>query len=138
MKKPGKLEVPRFMREEETNKKRFFKREYLKKKDPLIFYPILLSLGLILAQLLLIGLFITALPPQIPLFYSRAWGASQLSPPAFLWLLPSGSLSILLFNSFLSYLARGRLLPIRILMGFTLFTTASVFVTLFRIIVLVS
>lgn len=138
MKALGKSETLKFMKEKETERKRFFKREVFTKRDPFIFYPVLLSTTCILAQIFLIAFYILSLPSKIPLFYSRAWGESQLSHPSFLWMLPAGSLVILSLNSLLSYLARGRLLPIRILMGFALFSILAIFVTLFRIIVLVS
>lgn len=46
-----------------------------------------LSASLILILSLLIAVFYWRLPPQIPLFYSRPWGAAQLVPSAFLLML---------------------------------------------------
>lgn len=33
-----------------------------------------------------------ALPPAVPLWYSRPWGTEQLAPPIFLFILPVGNL----------------------------------------------
>lgn len=47
---------------------------------------------------LLLLLTIGRLPPQIPLWYSRVWGPQRLANPAFLWLVPLLSISILILN----------------------------------------
>ncbi len=38
------------------------------------------------------------MPPLIPLWYSRPWGADQLAPPVWLFILPIGSLCIYFIN----------------------------------------
>ncbi len=69
-----------------------------------IFKAQLVSLILIAAQLTIIIVFFTKLPPQVPLFYSRPWGQTQLTSPINLFLLPGFSSTIFLLNSFLASL----------------------------------
>lgn len=40
----------------------------------------------------------SALPNQVPLFYSRPWGEDQLAPKVFLFLIPACSLTVFLIN----------------------------------------
>ena len=56
---------------------------------------------LILLQVGVIALAWRALPPQVPLFYSRPWGEDQLVHPFGLLLLPAASLLVFLINLFL-------------------------------------
>lgn len=51
---------------------------------------------------LFIFFFLFSLPPEIPLFYSRPWGESQLAPAVSIWLLP---LTLLATGSLNLYLA---------------------------------
>lgn len=44
----------------------------------------------------------TSLPPEVPLWYSRPWGATQLASPYWLILLPLGSLLIYTVNYLIS------------------------------------
>lgn len=52
------------------------------------------------AQILMIFLVWSRLPPELPLFYSRPWGKEQLTNPAGLWLLPGLSGLVFLVNLF--------------------------------------
>lgn len=63
---------------------------------------LLIALGLILAMVALFFIFYKKLPPQVPLFYSRPWGESQLTSPWLLLVLPALSLFIVIFNLILS------------------------------------
>lgn len=121
-----------------AKERKFFKKIEIDERDPLLFYPVILSLAAILAQIIIISFYITTLPSKIPLFYSRSWGQDQLTNPRFLWLIPAGSLAILFLNYLLARLGGERLLPRRILLGFALFLTLSLFLTLARIVLLVS
>jgi len=59
-----------------------------------------INIALILLQ---VGAIITSwrtLPPQLPLFYSRPWGETQLATPFGLFLLPALSLAVFLINFF--------------------------------------
>jgi hypothetical protein len=51
-----------------------------------------------LASLLIIILFKTTLPSDIPLYYSRIWGETRLAKNSMLFLLPVGSLLLGTFN----------------------------------------
>ncbi len=42
------------------------------------------------------------LPPLVPLWYSRPWGAAQLAQPVWLFILPLGALCIYLINLLIS------------------------------------
>jgi hypothetical protein len=42
------------------------------------------------------------LPPLVPLWYSRPWGADQLTHPLWLFILPIGSLLLYVSNVFIS------------------------------------
>lgn len=66
--------------------------------------PFAAGLGLIIFQLILLGVSYPFLPPQVPLFYSRPWGEAQLAAPFQLFLLPGLSLAIWLVNGVLSNL----------------------------------
>lgn len=72
--------------------------------EPAVAKIIRLSVLIIIAQIGIIILFFSQLPPQLPLYYSRPWGESQLAPTHHLFLLPGLSLSFLLLNSGLAVL----------------------------------
>jgi len=57
---------------------------------------------IIIVQTGIIIFFFSQLPPQVPLYYSRPWGESQLAPTHHLFLLPGFSLLFLLVNSTLA------------------------------------
>ncbi|MEX2028612.1 MAG: hypothetical protein WD988_03910 [Candidatus Curtissbacteria bacterium] len=74
----------------------------------------------LLAQSSLILVSWGKLPPQIPLFYSRPWGAEMLSSPLGLWILPGLLLGCAISNFFvISSLRRNRFL-VRAVVVFTL------------------
>lgn len=58
------------------------------------------SLGLL--QVLLIIFSLPRLPPEVPLFYSLHWGATQLAQSSFLFLIPLSSFFFLFINCTLS------------------------------------
>jgi hypothetical protein len=62
--------------------------------SPLIFGNLLLIIG----STVLIFLFYSELPPQVPLFYSQPRGREQLVSPPFLFLLPGISFLTLVVN----------------------------------------
>ncbi len=57
---------------------------------------------LVLAQLGIIILSYPKLPPEIPLFFSKPWGESQLVQPLLLIVLPVFSLVFLIVNSLIA------------------------------------
>jgi len=56
----------------------------------------------ILFSFLVIGVKWRALPPQIPLFYSRPWGEDQLAGKEMIFLIPITSFGISLINEILT------------------------------------
>jgi hypothetical protein len=92
-----------------------------------------------LLSTLLLFLKFKSLPPQVPLFYSKPWGEERIPAKIWLWLIPSLSMLILLFNFLIlpPFLKKERFLVIVL----SLVSVASLFLlfwTLFRIIFLVS
>jgi hypothetical protein len=57
---------------------------------------------LLVTYILIVGIFIFRLPPQIPLFYSRPWGTEQLARSSFVFVVFAINLFIIIFNSILS------------------------------------
>ncbi len=79
------------------------------------------------------------LPPQVPLFYSRPWGADQLAHPLWLFLLPLGSLFWYGANSLIAiYITHEYLVFMQTLYLTSLITSLLSFVTLFNILFLMS
>lgn len=70
--------------------------------EPSITKIIQISTLIIVGQIGIIIFFFSRLPPQVPLYYSRPWGESQLAPTHHLFLLPGFSLLFLLINSALA------------------------------------
>jgi len=56
--------------------------------DKIIKYSLFASVFLILFQLIIAGLFLTKLPPLIPLLNSKPWGNSRLYPSITILLIP--------------------------------------------------
>jgi len=67
-------------------------------KDSLLGKLFWLSLLVILAEIATCFLKKSSLPAAIPLYYSRPWGANQLAPQIFIFLIPAISLAFLLLN----------------------------------------
>ncbi len=67
-----------------------------------ILRAMLISIITALAQIVVIIFSFSQLPPQVPLFYSRPWGKSQLADPLYLFLLPGLSILVLIINSIIS------------------------------------
>jgi hypothetical protein len=73
------------------------------------------------------------LPPQVPLWYSRAWGNDRLAPTGWLFLLPGMSLFWHALNIILSiYVSRNHYIFSQVLF------VASLFVAVFSLIAVVS
>jgi len=107
-------------------------------EDKLIKRYFKLSLFLISTSLLFIVLKFRELPPQVPLFYSLPWGEKQLTNKFYLFLLPFGSIIILLSNIFLAKNVKEELLIAKLLLaGALLFSILST-ITLIKIILLVT
>jgi len=97
-----------------------------------------LSFILILLQALIIILFFSFLPRQVPLLYSRPWGEEQLAHPLYLFLFPLANLIIFILNSILlSFLAKKDLLTKQILTIGVLLVNLLSLITLVQIIRLI-
>lgn len=94
--------------------------------------------SIVLCVLLLLWRYPT-LPPLVPLWYSKPWGADRLAHPLWLSLLPTGSAVVLVINTI-----AGRILPHELLVFNQMLALSSLLVatlslvTLAKIIFLVS
>lgn len=90
-------------------------------------------------QVLMILWKFTSLPPEIPLYYSRPWGASQLvsSPTVFLPLILSAAFLILNNALAVAYFGSIRLLSQLLIISSLLFSAFSA-ITLYRILSMVA
>src|SRR3989304_7749669 len=70
--------------------------------DKILFFIFLFCMLSILLQSLLILTAFAKLPPEIPLFYSKTWGAQMLAPKLYIWILPAITLVIYLLNMLIS------------------------------------
>ena len=70
--------------------------------DKLLFFIFLFCMLSTLLQSLLILTSFSKLPPEIPLFYSKTWGAQMLAPKLYIWILPAITLGIYLLNMLVS------------------------------------
>ncbi|MFC1789861.1 hypothetical protein ACFLZP_00030 [Patescibacteria group bacterium] len=115
-------------------KKEFFSL----REDSFVWFSFWSTLLLIPLMAILILLNWTHLPPQIPLFFSRPWGESQLSSPSRLWLLPLLSTITLLLNLFLAIIPfKGEIFMRRILAITSTVTGSLYFWAIYKIISLV-
>ena len=74
-------------------------------RDKRNYLPIKIFFGFLAFDILFLLVFVFSLPPEIPLFYSRPWGESQLAPPVMIWLLPGGLLLAGFLNLYLAALS---------------------------------
>lgn len=96
------------------------------------------NLAIIILQLIFIWYWYTDLPPEIPLFYSRPWGAEQLAGSSKVFLLPMFSFSTVLLNNLLAiFFLRYNLLLSRLLIVVSLLFSIFSFVAVFRSISLI-
>lgn len=93
---------------------------------------IILSIGLIAWKW-------TSLPPQVPIWYQKPWGAEQLADAAWLFILPVGSLTIFVINGIVaSYLTKDYLVFSQILFLTSLLVSFLSFVTLAKILFIIT
>lgn len=98
-----------------------------------------LVLSSIVVSVLLLLWRMPTLPPLVPLWYGKPWGADRLAHPLWLVLLPAGSLIILIINTTLSrILTRDMLIFTQILAATALIVAILSLVTLTKILFLVS
>ncbi|MBI3342859.1 hypothetical protein HY087_01740 [Candidatus Gottesmanbacteria bacterium] len=98
-----------------------------------------LVLGSILVSVALLLWRYPKLPPLIPLWYSKPWGADRLAHPLWLAILPIGSLVILIVNTIAArILTRDMLIFTQILAVTALLVSILSLVTMTKIMFLVS
>lgn len=79
------------------------------------------------------------LPPLVPLWYSRPWGADQLAAPYWLFLLPAASILLYIINVIVSiYLTAEYLIFTQMLFLSSLIVSILSFIALIKIIFLVT
>lgn len=93
----------------------------------------------ILCQVAILFIKFNSLPPQIPLYYSRPWGESELAPVSYIFLLPALSLVVILLNHLLAvfFLKSSKLLS-RALVVVSLICSVFAAIAVFQIVSLVS
>lgn len=97
------------------------------------------NLLFILSQLALIFFKFNDLPPELPLYYSLPWGPSVLAPMVNIFLLPGISALVLVLNNFLAvFFIKSATLLSHLLTISSLVISFLYFITLYRIIFLVS
>ena len=97
---------------------------------------ILIAFGLSLLVVVLIVLIKSFLPPEVPLFYGRPVGETQLTKTLGLTIAPGISIMILILNSFLSILTTNMFVK-KILITSALVASLLTAITVVRIIFLV-
>ncbi len=103
------------------------------------FYPLLFAGFSIIIQTAAISFYLPQLPPEVPLYYSRPWGAPQLTSSYSLFILPGISLGVLLINSNIIVLLLGqkRFLSLCLMWSNLIINILSL-ITLFKIIFLIT
>jgi hypothetical protein len=74
------------------------------RRDPIVAIPIAVGGIAILISLIVLGFHFKHLPPEVPLYYSRPWGAGRLAVRYTLWLLPLLAASLLAVNTLIGRL----------------------------------
>ena len=86
----------------------------------------------------LILFFWKRLPNKIPLFYSRPWGEEELAQPQFLYILPLGSLVMLLLDLAAAKILKAEGTIFAFIIWVTTIFSFMAFFTLIRIIFLIT
>lgn len=109
----------------------------LSREDPFVGNSLSLSVLIIVAALLFVGIFWTNLPKELPLFYSKPWGEDQLVEK--LWIfLPSAIAVLFLFvNSIAIFYTQNSFLKKMLAAGTLVVSTLSSITTI-RIVLLVT
>lgn len=71
-------------------------------KDSSIKYSLLLSFFFLIIQIILLVFFYAKLPPLIPFFNSLPWGQERLGKLELVFLVPAGTLLILILNTYIA------------------------------------
>lgn len=97
----------------------------------------IISLSLATVSYYLIFNKMGTLPPEIPLWYSKAWGPLRLATPGWLWLVPSSVIIVLLVNQVIAKLLDSRALILIITWSSVVFGIIISF-SLIRILLLIT
>lgn len=132
----SKLKVLRFPKPTFKTEMRFFNNSSQKIRewsdiainDRYLLYSSIFWLGGIILSLVLIVFYLSKIPPEVPLFYSRIWGAEQLAPKGYLLLLPVGTFLLGIVNVTLGVASyhRDKLISYMLGLGICLVTLLSV------------
>jgi hypothetical protein len=107
--------------------------------NTIILWSSRITILLIVGSLVVLFLSWQKLPDEIPLWYSKPWGADRLAAPIWLLLLPGASFCWYILNSFLSlHVTKDHLVFSQILFLSTLLVSMFSFVTLGMIIWIIS
>ncbi|MCJ7826316.1 hypothetical protein MUP56_01725 [Patescibacteria group bacterium] len=108
-------------------------------KNTIILWSSRMTVLLIFSCLTLLLMSWNKLPTQVPLWYSKPWGADRLAPPLYLFLLPSASFGWYIINSLISvHVTKDHLVFSQILFLSSLLVSIFSFVTLGMIIWIIS
>jgi hypothetical protein len=104
---------------------------------PVSFWALLLNLIVLFLAVGLLVLHFEKLPPSLPLWFSKPWGAERLSPPIYLWLIPLIILTFLVSNNLLAKVVAGsnRVLSLVLVWGALIISLIILF-PLYRIILI--
>ena len=106
--------------------------------SPVSLWALVLNLIVFFTAVTLLLLHRNSLPPTLPLWFSKPWGAERLAPPLALWLLPSIILISLVLNSLVAKILfeNQRTLAL-ILVWATLLVSLILFFPLYRILLVI-
>ena len=108
-------------------------------KNTIILWSSRMTVLLIFSCLAFLLISWNKLPTQVPLWYSKPWGADRLAPPLYLFLLPGASFGWYVINSFISiHVTKDHLVFSQILFLSSLLVGIFSFVTLGMIIWIIS
>ncbi|RJR25928.1 hypothetical protein C4578_00495 [Candidatus Microgenomates bacterium] len=112
----------------------------LLKKEKTLLRLLAVNFSLILLGTFFILIKNESLPEKVPLFYSRPWGEEQLTLSRYLFLIPSISFILFFVNLELSltFIKRGEKFMAFLSNGFALLFSSLGFITLLRIIFLIT
>lgn len=73
-------------------------------KSRLVILQLLFAITIIQSMVIWLLVKRAEIPPEVPLWYTKAWGEAQLAPGNYLWLLPGIATMVLIVNLLLSKL----------------------------------
>ena len=105
---------------------------------PVSLWAFVLNLLVFFASITLLLIHRNSLPPTLPLWFSKPWGAERLAQPLALWLLPSIILISLVLNNLIAkFLLKNHKLLALILVWAALLISLILLFPLYRILLVV-